>query len=109
VSDETNDGGPAFPVHKYVNADGETFTSEPTGMTIRDYFAAKAMQAMVGNFRVVNHRNPLIDGDVTTMEPNREMILDYNIKTGEYEGASEISSDAYAIADAMLAAREKTK
>lgn len=38
-------GGPAFPVQSYVNADGETFESEPQGMTLRDYFAAKAMQA----------------------------------------------------------------
>lgn len=98
---------PAFPVHKYVNADGETFTSEPTGMSLRDYFAAKAMQAMVGNFRIVNHRNPLIDGDVTTTEPHREMMLDYNIKTGESEGAAEIAGDAYAIADAMLRERAK--
>ena len=76
-------------------------------LSLRDYFAAKAMQAMVGNFRIVNHRNPLIDGDVTTTEPHREMMMDYNIKTGECEGADEIAGDAYAIADAMLRKRAK--
>jgi hypothetical protein len=80
--------------------------NEPA-MSLRDYFAAKAMQAMIGNFRIVNHRNPLIDGDVTTTEPHREMMLDYNIKTGECEGAAEIAGDAYAIADAMLRVRAK--
>lgn len=80
--------------------------NEPA-MSLRDYFAAKAMQAMIGNFRIVNHRNPLIDGDVTTTEPHREMMLDYNIKTGESEGAAEIAGDAYTIADAMLGQRAK--
>lgn len=73
-------------------------------LTLRDYFAAKAMQAMIGNYRVVNHGD-----DVTTMYPHREMMLDTNCKTGEHEGAAEIAADAYAIADAMLAARKEDK
>jgi len=35
---------PAFPVPSYVNADGETHDVSLQGMTLRDYFAAKAMQ-----------------------------------------------------------------
>lgn len=42
-------GGPAFPVQSYVNSDGETFESEPQGMSLRDYFAAKAMQSMLAH------------------------------------------------------------
>jgi len=42
-----NTGGPAFPVTSYVNSDGETFESQPQGMTLRDYFAAKAMQSLL--------------------------------------------------------------
>ena len=34
---------PAFPVPSYVNADGETHDVSFQGMTLRDYFAAKAM------------------------------------------------------------------
>ena len=34
-----NTGGPAFPAHHFDLAEGEH------GMTLRDYFAAKAMQA----------------------------------------------------------------
>ena len=37
----SNTGGPAFPAHFY---DGRS-----TGMTLRDYFAAKAMQGMLAN------------------------------------------------------------
>jgi hypothetical protein len=36
----TNTGGPAFPV-------GSGDMRDPTGMTLRDYFAAKAMQSIL--------------------------------------------------------------
>lgn len=45
----TNTGGPAFPVSSYVNVDGQTFQSKPTGMTLRDYFAAAAMQGFASD------------------------------------------------------------
>jgi hypothetical protein len=38
---------PAFPVPSYVNIDGETHDVQFKGMTLRDYFAAKAMQGMM--------------------------------------------------------------
>lgn len=101
---KTDDGGTAFPL--VVRHERDEYSA---GMSLRDYFAAKAMQAMVGNYRVVNHRNLLIEGDVTTTEPHREMMLDHNLKTGEYEGAAEIAADAYTMADAMLAARKGSK
>jgi hypothetical protein len=37
------------------------------------------------------------------------MMLDTDQKTGEHHGAVEIAADAYAIADAMLAARKEDK
>ena len=39
---EIKDGGPAFP----ITHAGNTYAT--TGMTLRDYFAAKAMQEFVG-------------------------------------------------------------
>ena len=87
--DKIDDGGSVSPMYN---------------LTLRDYFAAKAMQAMVGNYRVVNHGD-----DVTTTEQHREMMLDTNSKTGEHEGAAEIAADAYTIADAMIAARKEDK
>lgn len=36
-----NTGGPAFPCDRLPTADGRCITSD--GMTLRDYFAAKAM------------------------------------------------------------------
>jgi hypothetical protein len=65
---------PAFPVPSYVNADGETHDVLFQGMTLRDYFAAKAMQGFQGEW--------------------------------VYDNSDEIASKAYALADAMLKARE---
>ena len=65
---------PAFPTHH---------TDSNHGMTLRDYFAAKAMQAIIGlgNKYVSN-------------------------KSGD-TGAEVVSSNAYFMADAMIAEREK--
>lgn len=66
---------PAFPLD-----DGTGFAAEP-GMTLRDYFAAKAMQAIVGAVMAAR----LNDG---------------------IEVAIQVSPGSYEIADAMLKARE---
>lgn len=42
-----NNGGPAFPVYDH-HADGQQFLAE-TGTTLRDYFAAKAMQGLLSD------------------------------------------------------------
>jgi hypothetical protein len=67
----TNTGGPAFP-----NEGGPGNLWNDKGMTLRDYFAAKAMQSM-------NGRPDYADTP-----------------------ADVIALDAYALADAMLKARE---
>jgi hypothetical protein len=78
-----NTGGPAFPVKIKVTRTGNTTTYHSTeqqheGMTLRDYFAARAMQGIIGT-------QPYPDGIVT----------------------AGIAGDAYAIADAMLKTREQ--
>jgi hypothetical protein len=73
----TNTGGPAFPFVEPPTAG----YSVATGMTLRDYFAAKAMQA------------------VCAPHPT----------TGQYPQKAEFqwcAETAYALADAMLKARE---
>jgi len=67
-----NDGGPAFPCTIYTNPD-----AHPTGMSLRDYAAIKAMQGMLAS----------------DLAP--DMSLD---QRADY---------AYAQADAMLRARVK--
>ena len=70
MSKET--GGPAFPAKSYDVA-RQTWTIEE-GMTLRDYFAAKAMQGLLAGTKTS-------DGGL-------------------------IVKDAYALADAMLKARQ---
>ena len=78
---------PAFPVPSYVNAQGETHDVEFTGMTLRDYFAAKAMYAMyVTSFEW--------ESTGIVRDPHHMAIME------------EMAKDAYGIADAMLKARE---
>ena len=67
---------PAFPQKRQIYRSGfATKEYEPVeGMTLRDYFAAKAMQGFQGEW--------------------------------VYDNSDEIASKAYALADAMLKARE---
>ena len=77
-----NDGGTAFPSHVTTNTNGVDVVAWQKGMTLRDYFAAKAMQAMVSN-------------------PNT------NTGANDVAGAAKaVVGWAYQISDAMLAARE---
>ena len=77
----TNTGGPAFPLH---NHGVQTLGMHLSGMTLRDYFAAKAMQIMWDAY------DKGYCGLNNNDAPNVEIIA---------EGA-------YQMADAMLKARE---
>lgn len=68
-------GGPAFPVQDAATWQGH-------GMTLRDYFAAKAMQ-----------------GQLTAQDGNGPF--------GMWAEFSQLAKEAYQIADAMLAERSK--
>ena len=73
----TNTGGPAFPVLHWIS--GES-TGAEEGMTLRDYFAAKALQGfMVG------------------LKPAQDIGPDMQDR---------IALGMYSMADAMLKARE---
>ena len=74
MSSMIDSGGPAFPRTRY-HSDEHPIGYE-TGMTLRDYFAAKALTGMLSNSNL-------------SAIPNEE-----------------IAGEAYAIADAMLEARE---
>ena len=76
----SNDGGPAFPGER-TNTGG--FVEEYGCMSLRDYFAARAMQAMIGLAR--------------------EEWTDVEIQ----ELFTRMVASSYRIADAMLAERTK--
>ena len=74
-----DNGGPAFPSEVW---DSEGCPQHTQGMSLRDYFAAKAMQAMLsGHFAKYGHE-------------------DYWLRP-------EIAAEAYEMADAMLAVRKE--
>ena len=69
-------GGPAFPLH---NHGAQTLGLPITGMTLRDYFAAKAMQAILSEDPDYHSKYKFIDlayfsyqcADAMLMEKNR--------------------------------------
>ena len=84
---KTDTGGPAFPIM------GQWGVSEQ-GMTLRDYFAAKAMQSLI---------------------EKTELLIQAVLEDGTHHGTPEelmakhkagICESAYTYADAMLKARE---
>lgn len=95
MSDSTQDGGPAFPIQGFcADASGALAGTvvNAAGMTLRDYFAAKALQ-----------------GIVTAGMFNQE-AEDMMKKVG-IQGADKVENFvafmAYGFADAMLAERAK--
>ena len=88
MSAAPKDGGPAFPVNE---PDIDTFKFKTadelrrlmSGMTLRDYFAAKAMQAVVGSVEWEFNGKPM-----NTLEATDTALMSYQL------------------ADAMLKARQ---
>ena len=75
------DGGPAFPQK-------EPLTSDCQGMSLRDHFAGLAMQARISDYESC-------------------MSLMEHVKKHGISFAAEVATQAYDMADAMLAQREK--
>jgi hypothetical protein len=76
----TNTGGPAFPGFDYINQHGK---QNPEGMTLRDYFAAQALTGAQIWDAVLNGKNAQFSG-----------------------GVEKLAEAGYAVADAMLKARQ---
>ena len=81
MSESIKDGGQAFP-HLEVTSRGEVY-HDHLGMTLRDYFAAKAIPSATRS----EYESPTYNGP-------------------SYKG---IAERAYLLADAMIAARNSTK
>jgi hypothetical protein len=101
MSDKTNP--PAFP-RSSLNG---LAANEHEGMTLRDYFAAKAMQSLlvIGANRIREERRT--DGS-TFQYPDQPWYFgggDGSVEAGEW-GEHYLAFDAYELADAMLKARK---
>ena len=89
MAEQTKTGGPAFPAPELGAQDFGQPWAYP-GMTLRDYFAAKAMQGIVSS----------IDG-----EDNYRRLRGH-AAAAELSVSEWIARDAYKQADAMIKARE---
>ncbi len=85
MSDTTNNGGPAFPVPGWKG------DADFNGMTLRDYFAAKAMHALVVE-------PPWGDGGIAS-------VHSWSKGFKGSDSCDRFAFAAYAMADAMLKAR----
>jgi hypothetical protein len=88
-----NDGGPAFPVAAdppYTNANGDVIYGETgqSGMTLRDWFAGKALTSGVADANASNDQWRA-KGVKTRITPD------------------DVAVTAYQYADAMIAARDR--
>jgi hypothetical protein len=86
-----NDGGPAFPTDDYFD---EKRYGVLSGMSLRDYFAAKAMQAEI------------ITSCSDATPKAAEALVEAAFENGQTP-QQRIAFNAYAFADAMLAERAK--
>jgi hypothetical protein len=85
MNDTKPDNPDAFPI---VKLGDESYVVE-TGMTLRDYFAAKALQGAMSNFKLLEGIAKELHGDL------------------EVELPKKLAADVYKVADAMLAERSK--
>jgi hypothetical protein len=94
-TDEIDDGGPAFPKTGTFHANGpaEYDSEDQDGMSLRDWFAGKAMQAEM----------------ITTFSDATPGAADAFSEAAAAAGRTpneHLAANAYAIADAMLRARK---
>lgn len=92
MSAPIDDGGPAFP-HSPVYVGAEEGWATQFGMTLRDYFAAKAMQAE-------------IISSCSDATPESAKALIQAAWLNGQTAIDRIASNAYLMADAMLKARD---
>ena len=80
MSTPVNDGGPAFPLAPCGTGDPrDGMTAGSFGMSLRDYFAVKALQGMMANQSLVDN----------------------------FSSHPSMAKEAFVLADAMLATRAK--
>jgi hypothetical protein len=75
------DGGAAFPIAGLSGLPNDNFIYPQAGMTLRDYFAAAALQGMMGNRSLVD----------------------------TFSGHAVMAEKLYFLADAMIEARKETQ
>lgn len=99
ADEDPGDGGPAFPRTAHYEDDVSGYDhAGQDGMSLRDYFAAKAMAALIDGYDHEIRQASVNHADRTGFDDVRE---------GGATFAYELAGEAYIIADAMLAQRNR--
>lgn len=100
-----NEAKPAFPMCGEVYGKPDDPRWAP-GMTLREWYAGLAMQAMVSCYRQTllgkRKNGSAMEADHDFSSCNRELLMDEDLKTGELHGVIEVCEDAFKIADKMI-------
>ncbi len=96
MSKQPRDGGQAFPMLGDVSHNADWVTTD--GMTLRDWFAGQAVEALI---RIGAEQVQSCACGETPERPNSAWY--FGIKLG----CSKLGADAYEVADALLAARNR--
>lgn len=80
-----DDGGSLFPFNEMTHSISQDICNQHAGASVRDYFAAKAMQVLL---------------------PKHTYALQYGVLDGDAQ-LEELADDSYRVARAMLKARAK--
>jgi hypothetical protein len=94
MSAERNDGGPAFPRAQQEDQDANVLVWAEPGMTLRDYFAAKALAGT------------LADHTIEVFQEGETEEIEAAEKLGQaHHTTHSLAEFCYEMADAMLKAR----
>jgi hypothetical protein len=96
MADQINDGGPAFPEAGLSGLPNDMFIQPRPGMTLRDYFAAKAMQGLLSHHGLYEEDASHHGLASKEEQKDRESAVPFD----------QLAVAAYAMANAMLKARQ---
>jgi hypothetical protein len=104
MSTQPNDGGPAFPLPSHTkrwDPNNQIFTQDE-GMTLRDYFAAAALQGLLASGHFTTEADNTDQAWLTT----HECFYDESEERRQTR-AFDFPEAAWRCADAMIEARER--
>ena len=99
-----NDGGPAFPRTAGPVIDGDAYHGSQSGMSLRDWFAGKAMAALVGDSAMLSITVG-VAGAMSGRTPKQALEQPEIMGVVQKDACKLMAQAAYRYADAMIAAR----
>lgn len=99
-----DDGGPAFPRTAGPVIDGDAYHGSQSGMSIRDWFAGKALVGLMGDGYMLK-LTVGVAGAMSGRTPQQALEQPEIMGVVQQDAAKLMAQAAYRYADAMIAAR----